>query len=90
MRAKNEGPEPTRAAGRVVADIARAARASLRQQKLPVSPNVDQLAACRRGKASARQLMLLTDALCDAYGEQGAVLHFAEMGARLVSARKAS
>lgn len=81
--------KPATAARIILADTARETRSTLRQCRLPVDPQLDELAARRRGIATARQLTLLTDEMIAAFGEAGAVQHFAAMGARLVSARKA-
>lgn len=89
MSAKTH-PEPTRAARIILADAARVTRSRLRQCRLPVAPQLHELATKKRGVAAARQLTLLADEMVMAFGEAGAVQHFAEMGAQLVSARKAS
>lgn len=82
--------KPARAASIIIADTARVTRSRLKQRRLPVDPQLHELVTRRRGIATARQLTLLADEMVMAFGEAGAVQHFAEMGARLVSARKAS
>jgi hypothetical protein len=88
MRAKTQ-QEPAKQYRRIIADTARSTRTRLVECRLPVAPQLHELVN-RREVAAARQLVLLTDEMVMAYGEAGAVQHFAEMGARLVSARKAS
>lgn len=87
MRAKTH-PEPARATSIIMADAARVTRSRLRQCRLPVAPQLHELVTRKRGVAAARQLTLLADEMVMAFGEAGAVQHFAEMGARIVSARQ--
>lgn len=88
MRATNKRTQPARAARIILADTARVTRNRLVQCRLAVDPNLHALVSKSRGVAAARQLTLLADEMVMAFGEAGAVQHFAEMGARLVSARK--
>lgn len=89
MRATNKRQEPARAVRLIIADAARATRSQLRQCHLPVDPNLDALASSRRGTATARQLVLLTDEMIRAHGPNEAKQRFAEMGARMIDARLA-
>lgn len=82
--------KPARATSIILADAARETRSTLRQCRLPVDPQLNELVSRRRGVAAARQLTLLTEEMVMAFGEAGAVQRFAAMGAQLVSARKAS
>jgi hypothetical protein len=82
-------PKPARATQIILSDTARETRSTLRRIRLPVDPQLHELVSKRRGVATARQLTLLADEMIAAFGESGAVEHFAQMGARLVSARMA-
>ena len=82
--------EPARAAHRILADVARETRSTLRRSRLPVDPQLDDLTSRRQGVAAARQLTLLTDEMLMAYGPDAAIRRLAEMGAAIVAARRSA
>ena len=82
--------EPAYSAHRILADVARETRSTLRRSRLPVDPQLDDLTSRRRGVAAARQLTLLTDEMLMAYGPDAAIRRLAEMGAAIVAARRSA
>lgn len=80
--------EPAKAARLILADAARETRSTLRRDRLPVDPQLTELASRRRGVAAARQLTMLADEMLMAYGPDAAARRFAEMGAAFIAARR--